>query len=242
MKNTLAVLMTSALCLGATSTPHAEPALTWGVSAGMNRYTEAQMKLAGPELGLHARAANVFKTSNVQLESDILIGKQNYTSEPSGDMSNVGNLETRWRIMGEIAPQLGFSAGLALHTLHNDMRGVSSTGFNGYQRSATQYWLPIRWTPGDQWEYELGILLTGKHKSSLSEASTQYSDINNAQKRGTYLQAGVALGLPNGDTLKPFFRYTHLSASEAVTMGGKDWIEPNNHRVQAGVIWQFASP
>jgi len=25
-------------------------------------------------------------------------------------------------------------------------------------------------------------------------------------------------------------------------MGGKNWTEPNNRRLQAGVIWQFVSP
>ena len=162
-------------------------------------------------------------------------------------MRNVGNVETRWRVLGEIAPDTGWSTGLALHTLWNDLQGIatdsSGNTYNGYQRSARQVWLPIRWTPTQASSFELGTLITGKHTSALSQADpAAYTDITNKQKRGTYLQASVALGLPNGESLSPFVRVTHLATSDVVAMGGKNWTEPNNHRVQTGVIWQFVSP
>lgn len=247
MKNTSLATITIALCLNTTSVALAEPTVTWGLSAGMNKYTEANMKLVGPELGLHVRAADVFPNTNWLLEADVLLGKQNYTSTSTGSMRGVGNLETRWRVVGEIFPDSGWSTGLALHTLWNDLQGIATDGngqtYNGYQRSAQQVWLPIRWTPGDAWTYELGALINGKHTSALSQADpAAYSDITNTQKRGTYLQASVSLGLSNGDRLSPFVRITQLSTSDMISMGGKNWTEPNNHRLQTGVIWQFVSP
>jgi hypothetical protein len=175
---------------------------------------------------------DVFPNTNWVLEGDVLLGRQNYTSTSTGSMRNVGNVETRWRVMGEIATDTGWSTGLAVHTLWNDLQGIAtdSSGqtFNGYQRAST---------------FELGTLITGKHTSALSQADpAAYTDITNKQKRGTYLQASVALGLPNGDRLSPFVRLTHLSTSDVVAMGGKNWTEPNNRRLQTGVIWQFVSP
>lgn len=236
-----------ALFLFNASAAHAQASVTWGMSAGWNRYTEANMALRGPELGLHARVESLFPKAPVDLEADVLLGRQNYTSTSTGSMRNVGNVETRWRILGDILEGSGLSTGLAFHTLWNDLQGVATDGsgqtFSGYQRSAQQWWLPLRWQPADGWTYEIGSLLRGKHSSALSQASPgTYSDITNRQSHGTYLQASVSLGLPNGDRLSPFVRFTHLSTSDVVNMGGKNWTEPNNHRLQTGVVWQFVSP
>lgn len=247
MKYTSLATLTIALCMSISSVAQAQSTVTWGISASKNKYTEAEMKLTGPELGLHARAVNVFPNTNWVLEGDVLLGRQNYSSTKTGSMRNVGNVETRWRVLGEIAPDTGWSTGLALHTLWNDLQGVatdsSGNTYSGYQRSARQVWLPIRWTPTQTSSVEVGSLISGKHTSALSQADpVAYTDITNKQKSGTYLQASIALGLPNGDSLSPFVRVTHLATSDEVTMGGKKWTEPNNHRVQTGVIWQFVSP
>lgn len=246
MKNIFAAWMTSVLSLCATFGAHAQAVMTWGWSAGMNRYTEAHMKLSGPELGLHVRATDVFPVTRLELEGDVLLGKQNYSSPISGSMKGVGNLETRWRVLGEIVPDSGWRSGLAFHTLWNDLRGSTTVSSGqphaGYVRSSEQFWLPLRWNPSSHWELELGRLITGKHSSALSQASTSYNDITNKQKNGSYFQTSVSMGLSNGDRLIPFVRYTHLSTSDIVTMAGDGWIEPNNHRLQTGVIWQFVSP
>jgi hypothetical protein len=64
----------------------------------------------------------------------------------------------------------------------------------------------------------------------------------NTQHRGQYAKVTVNLTLENGDTLKPFLRYTHLGDSNSVVMNGQSWMEPESHRWQAGVIWKFAAP
>jgi hypothetical protein len=247
MKHSSLATITIGLCLHLASGAHAQSTVTWGVSAGMNKYTEANMKLVGPEIGLHARGVNVFPNTNWVLEGDVLLGRQNYTSTSTGSMRNVGNVETRWRVLGEVVSDSGWSSGLALHTLWNDLQGIATDSngkkYSGYQRTAQQVWLPVRWTPTQASSLELGTLISGKHTSALSQAKPgTYTDITNKQKSGTYLQASVDLGLPNGDRLSPFVRYTHLSASDVVTMANEPWIEPNNHRLQTGVIWQFVSP
>jgi hypothetical protein len=184
---------------------------------------------------------------SAQLEGDIFLGQQKYTSQSSGSMNGVTNLETRWRALWPVMSDIqeGLSAGLALHTLWNDLRGTTTfqgTTYGGYQRSASQLWLPMRWRIDDMWELDAGLLIFGRHTSKLSEVNTSYQDIVNTQHRGQYAQVAMNVALSNGESLKPFVRYTHLADSNTVAMGGKYWIEPESHRWQIGMVWEFATP
>lgn len=216
----------------------------------MNDYKEPDlMQLKGPEVGLHSRVTHWANMPNAQFEGDILLGTQKYASVNSGSMSGVSNLETRWRalvpIFSDVPTNQGFFAGLALHTLWNDLRGTSTFNgktYGGYQRSAAQLWLPLRWASGDVWELDAGLLIYGRHTSKLSEVNRSYSDIVNTQRRGHYVQVAMNLGLSNGDSIKPFVRYTHLADSNTVTMGGYYWLEPESVRWQVGAVWEFSTP
>lgn len=226
-----------------------EPArIQWGASGGINQYKEpGLMQLKGAELGLHARVTRWADMPSAQLEGDIFLGQQKYTSQSSGSMNGVTNLETRWRALWPVMPDIqeGLSAGLAWHTLWNDLRGTTTfqgTTYGGYQRSASQLWLPMRWHIDDMWELDAGLLIFGRHTSKLSEVSTSYQDIVNTQRRGQYAQVAMNVTLSNGESLKPFVRYTHLADSNTVAMGGKYWIEPESHRWQIGMVWEFATP
>ncbi|BDU56490.1 hypothetical protein [Limnohabitans sp. TEGF004] len=220
----------------------------WGASGGINQYKEpGLMQLKGPELGLHARVTPWADMPSAQLEGDIFLGQQKYTSQSSGSMNGVTNLETRWRALWPVMSDIqeGLSAGLALHTLWNDLRGTTTfqgTTYGGYQRSASQLWLPMRWRIDDMWELDAGLLIFGRHTSKLSEVNTSYQDIVNTQHRGQYAQVAMNVALSNGESLKPFVRYTHLADSNTVAMGGKYWIEPESHRWQIGMVWEFATP
>ena len=247
----LSILAT--LATGPSWAQASEPAsarIQWGVSGGINQYKEPDfMQLKGPEVGLHARVTGWANMPNTQLEGDILLGKQKYSSEKSGSMSGVTNLETRWRalwpMLKDTPTEEGFSAGVALHTLWNDLRGNTTfqgTTYGGYQRSAAQLWLPVRWSSGEVWELDAGLLLYGRHTSKLSEVNRSYSDIVNTQRRGQYAQVAMNVVLNNGDSLKPFVRYTHLADSNTVAMGGKYWVEPESQRWQIGAVWEFAAP
>jgi hypothetical protein len=229
------------------TTEHETSRVKWGVSAGVNRYVEPDiMRLVGPEGGLHSRITHWEKIPNAHFEGDILLGRQKYTSQSSGSINGVTNLETRWRAMlplfSDSPTNEGFFAGVALHTLWNDLRGTSTFNgqtFGGYERSARQLWLPLRWSSGDMWDVDGGLLIYGRHTSMLSQVNSNYTDITNTQRRGQYAQVTMNVKLNNGDNLKPFVRYTHLADSNTVAMGGKKWIEPESNRWQIGAVWEF---
>lgn len=227
-----------------------EAHIRWGASGGMNHYEEPDlMQLKGPELGIHARVTDWAEMPHTQFEGDFLFGRQKYTSVSSGNLSGVTNIETRWRALAPVFSDTptneGFFAGLALHTLWNDLRGTSTFNgktYGGYQRSAAQLWLPLRWASGDVWQLDAGLLIYGRHASKLSEVNRSYSDIVNTQRRGHYAQVSMNVDLPKGDVIKPFIRYTHLADSNTVAMGGFYWLEPESERWQIGAVWEFSAP
>jgi hypothetical protein len=249
MTTSTQLLRMAALCVCAfsasawsQSTAESETQVKWGISGGFNRYTEPNlMQLQGPEAGLHFQISNMRDLENMQLEGDILLGAQKYTSTKSGTMTGVPNLENRYRALVSVykddATGEGFYAGVALHTLWNNLR--QSPG--GYERTASQIWLPVRWHSADAWDLDAGLLLYGRHTSKLSQAVIGYTDVVNTQRKGQYVQFTGEVPLENGDTLKPFVRYTHLADSDRVVMGGYYWVEPESHRWQIGAVWEFNS-
>ena len=217
--------------------------MKWGVSAGWNQYKEPSlMQLSGPEAGLHGQ---ITTANSLQFEGEMLFGKQRYDSAGSGSMSNVGNIQSYWRVLTPVLGdhRNGLSVGLAYHTLWNDLRGTSTyngTNYGGYQRIARQLWLPTRWNINNMWQLDAGMLVYGQHTSNLSEVNSTYSDVTNTQRHGHYMQASVALPLDAMNSLTPYVRYTHLADSNTVVMGGKGWYEPASDRWQVGVTWEFA--
>ena len=233
-------------------------AVNWGMSGGVNHYEEPDlMQLKGPELGIHARVNHWANMPTAQFEADVLLGKQKYTSAGSGSMNGVTNLETRWRalvpLFGDTTTESGWLTGLALHTLWNDLRGTTTfqgTTYGGYQREAAQLWLPLRWSSGDMWEVDAGLLIYGRHTSKLSEVGSSYSDAVNTQRNGQYAQLAMKIKLQDGDLVKPFIRYTHLGDSNTVIVRGPQnncpnslctATEPMSNRWQIGAVWEFSA-
>jgi hypothetical protein len=200
-----------------------KPVIQLGIGAGVNQYKEPSlMQLQGPELGLHARAYNFTAMPRLQLEGDVFLGQQRYTSTKTGSMDGVPNIQTHWRallpVFANTGHQQGLYAGLGVHTLWNDLRGRTTTNSGGYERIATQLWLPVRWV-SHFWEVEAGVLLYGRHTSKLSQAKL------NLQMDGRH-------------TLSPYVRYTGLGVSDVVNR----IYEPASERWQVGVTWQFTTP
>ena len=233
-------------------------AVNWGMSGGVNHYEEPNlMQLKGPELGIHTRVNHWANMPTAQFEADVLLGKQKYTSAGSGSMNGVTNLETRWRalvpLFGDTTTESGWLTGLALHTLWNDLRGTTTfqgTTYGGYQREAAQLWLPLRWSSGDMWEVDAGLLIYGRHTSKLSEVGSSYSDAVNTQRNGQYAQLAMKIKLQDGDLVKPFIRYTHLGDSNTVIVRGPQnncpnslctATEPMSNRGQIGAVWEFSA-
>ena len=101
----------------------------WQLSAGWQDYSEPQMNLKGPELGVHWQSRT---WGQYTLESEAQLGLQNYSSVPSGRLDSVLNIDTRWRALRASTAQPQWQVGLALHTHANFLRGTTSLGYGGY--------------------------------------------------------------------------------------------------------------
>jgi hypothetical protein len=233
----------------------AGPLLQWSTSAGYNHYREPSidMDLQGPELGLHLRVSQLPRMPRWQAEADVLGSLQRYDS-PSGRLKNVENLETRWRLLYQIWPQgdQGLFVGPAVHTLHNDLRGITDRGAAGYQRETLGVWLALQWRQPlsadgalsslTNLQVDAGSLLRARHNSYLSQANRSYPDIGNTQRKGFYVQAKLGFKAENL-LLQPYFRYTHLNDSDVTTValtgstltGTLTGIEPASQRWQVGL-------
>ena len=213
----------------------------WQLSAGWQDYSEPQMNLKGPELGLHWQSRS---WGPYALEADAHVGLQNYSSAASGQLDQVLNVDTRWRTLRASTAQPQWQYGLALHTHANFLRGTTSLGFGGYDRLSTQVWLPVRWQSlGDQrWAIDAGLLLWGEHVSRLSQTDSTLQDVTNTQRKGAYFQISQKLHTRRGE-LEPYARWTWVDDSDVqmMTLAGqtRGAYEPQNNRLQLGVKWRF---
>ncbi len=213
----------------------------WQVSAGWQNYSEPQMNLKGPELGLHWQSRHL-KAST--LEADVHVGLQNYSSALSGQLDSVLNVDTRWRALRTLTTQPQWQYGLALHTHSNFLRGTTTLGFGGYDRLSTQVWLPLRWqSVGNQpWAMDAGWLLWGEHVSRLSQVNSNLQDVTNTQRRGIYLQVSQKMSTSRS-VIEPYARWTRVDVSDIRTVMIDGQIrgayEPQNNRMNLGVKWHF---
>jgi len=214
----------------------------WQLSTGWQDYSEPQMILKGPELGVHWQSQ---KLGPYTLEADAHLGLQNYSSVPSGRLNSVLNLDTRWRALKVSTAQLQWQYGLALHTHTNFFRGTTSLGFGGYDRLSTQVWLPVRWhsASAQPWAVDAGWLLWGEHVSRLSQVNPRLQDVTNQQRKGVYLQISKNVHTDLGE-MEPYARWTWVDNSDVrwVTVGpgqARGDYEPRNNRLQVGLKWQL---
>jgi hypothetical protein len=232
------------------------PAGLWSYSLGAQRYAEPAMQLVGPEIGLHWRSRPLVGLRQAQLEADALVGLQKYSSDDSGTKKNVPNIETRWRVLwpSHLNPHLSYGLALNTHSNYLNVEGrLTSTGRGGYERQSTQFWLPVRWSDsGENWSafgpvksvrIDAGVLLLGKHFSKLSQVNAKtYTDVNNTQHTGIYLQSQLDYSTASG-MYSPYVRWTWVDDSDKVNglVSGKQGVsnEPINRRLQIGVEWKY---
>lgn len=213
----------------------------WQMSGGWQHYTEPQINLKGPELGVHWRNRNF---AHYRFEADVHLGLQSYSSVQTGRLSPVLNVNTRWRVFKQSTTPSRWRYGLALHTHANFLRGTTSLGFGGYDRLSTQVWLPVRWqSNGDQaWTVDSGWLVWGEHVSRLSQVNASLRDVTNKQRKGAYLSVSKKINASRGE-FEPYVRWTWVDDSniKAVTLSGqaRGAYEPQNTRLQVGVKWRF---
>lgn len=207
------------------------------LNVAWQHYSEQQMSLKGPELGVHWQ--RVHSELNT-LEVDAVLGLQKYSSTQSGRLNQLLNLDTRWQFLrtSELTPHWHF--GIALHTHSNFFRGNTSLGFGGYDRLSTQLWLPVRWqqTGNHNMSVGAGLLLMGEHISRLSQLNSSFQDVTNKQTKGVYLQFNKKMNSSHGE-LEPYLRWTWVDNSDVRSLnlkGQKEGaFEPSNNRIQLGV-------
>jgi hypothetical protein len=213
----------------------------WQLSAGWQDYSEPQMNLKGPELGLHWQSRPL---GAYTLEAEAHVGLQNYSSPQSGRLDSVLNLDTRWRALRALTSQPQWQFGLAVHTHTNFLRGTTNLGYGGYDRLSTQVWLPVRWQSlGDpRWTVDAGGLLWGEHESHLSQVNTSLQDVTNTQRKGAYVQIGQKRHTSRGE-LEPYARWTWVDDSDVrgVMVAGqvRGAYEPRHNRLQLGLKWRL---
>lgn len=165
-------------------------------------------------------------------------GQVDYSSKSSGSMSGKDDWYGEARaLFGRDLNMGGYYlapyAGLGFRQLHNDLRGSSSTGNNGYRRVNTLWVLPLGVTHKIalagrsqlHTSLEYVPLLAGRQESRRSDASPFLSDVQLRQKAGHGLKLQV---IWQGDTwsLGPVLSYWRIRQSE--TAGSPATFEPNN--------------
>ena len=213
----------------------------WQLSAGWQDYSEPQMNLTGPELGVHWQSRN---WGQYTLEAEAQLGLQNYSSVPSGRLDSVLNVDTRWQALRASTAQPQWQYGLALHTHSNFLRGTTSLGFGGYDRLSTQVWLPVRWRSDSTqpWMVDAGWLLWGEHLSRLSQVNNRFQDVTNQQRKGAYFQISKEIHTDLGE-MQPYARWTWVDKSdvhwESLVGFDRGTYEPRNNRLQVGLKWRI---
>jgi hypothetical protein len=214
----------------------------WQLSAGWQDYSERQMKLKGPELGVHWQSQRM---GSYTLEADAQLGLQDYSSVPSGRLNSVLNLDTYWRALRASKALPKWQYGLAVHSHANFLRGTTSLGFGGYDRLSTQLWLPVRWhsASAETWAMDAGWLLWAEHVSRLSQVNTSLQDVTNRQRKGAYLQISKKVNTDLGE-MEPYARWAWVDDSDVrwVTVAPgveRGTYEPQNNRLQVGLKWRI---
>lgn len=134
-------------------------------------------------------------------------GKVDYTSSGSGDLNSIDDYLFEIRALGgyelkisdtfNITPFLGFG----YRYLRDDTSGMrTTTGARGYLRESNYYYSPIGvgflfiidkgWSIDTILEYD--YFWQGKQKNHLSNAFSNFNDLENTQNRGYGLRASMA--------------------------------------------------
>lgn len=225
-----------------------------GLSFGYYGYQEpGVMTLRGAKIGLELRTTREL-VSGPFIRGDLryAFGTVDYTSDGSGSADGLQDwyLEARG-LIGKAIPfnhsVYALYTGLGYRHLFNDARGISSTGFAGYRRESTYFYLPIgvihRSLLNDQARLvstlEYDRLLSGKQVSRLNDAGLGYEDISNDQSRGYGLKLSVIYERDDW-ALGPYFYYWNIDQSDTSLLYqngvpvGIGW-EPKNDTVEFGL-------
>ena len=219
-----------------------------GVTVSSYKYTEpSNMSIKATKIGIEysgtwARNSEWFALARLRYAN----GNGDYSSVGTGTMSD--RPDWYYEIKGAVGRDFLFGdyslspyVGLGYRYLFNDLRGLSSTGNQGYRRESNYFTLPIgvmhRMNLSDQAQLlttlEYDQLIRGRQESKLSDISPPGPDASNTQRRGYGLQLS-AMYQTSRWSVGPYLLVWRLGESErnAVT-------EPKNDTSEFGVRSAF---
>ena len=134
-------------------------------------------------------------------------------------------------------------AGVGFRYLHNDLRGVTSTGALGYRRRSQYFYLPVglglriplagAWVMAPQIEYD--AFARGRQRSYLSDASPAYSNATNEQGHGRGVRAQLSFEGPRW-AFSLWSHYWKIKISDIQPVApGLGVLEPANTTHETGV-------
>lgn len=138
-------------------------------------------------------------------------------------------------------------AGLGYRFLHNDLRGVSSTGARGYRRKSRYYYIPVgvalRFPMGAGWvlapKIEYDAFAHGKQRSYLGDTGLGYNAVTNLQRRGRGARGELAFEGPRW-SLGLWSHYWKIEDSDIQPIGlGQFGLEPANTTRESGLEVRF---
>lgn len=218
------------------------PAPTWSLGLAWFRYSEADMKLQGPELTWGVQHDLQQPGWPDRLEADLGMGSLRYTSQDSGSLSRLPLLHGRASVLWRLTPSSQLRAGLQLEATWTDLRGTTSTGDSGYERLNTKAWLVLHCDHPGHARTEVGLLLRGRQQTFLSQVPVEprLPDITNTQTQGVYLayrHSPIGSSEAGAHGLRPWIRYTQVSASDQVSV--YRWYEPRNRSLSLGLEYSW---
>jgi hypothetical protein len=198
-----------------------------------------------------------------------LSGATHYSSSNTGTMDGFPNwyIDTRALFGRNLFAEdlvLAPYTGVGYRYLHNDMRGKSTTGANGYRRKSNYLYVPLGLINKLELTgqskliitMELDGLILGKQITHLSDAGGYYEDFNSKQKSG-YGGRLNFMYQQNNWSIGPYLVYWHVGDSECALgpmyCSQKDaesrkygckqegewvsaiWLEPKSYTIEAGL-------
>jgi hypothetical protein len=237
----------------------AKPVQTWELGAELSgiAYKEpGVMKQDGVMYGIAGAWTKHYDGSMLKAEARFSYGQVDY--ENSGTLDDIDDFMLEFRMLGGKELPVSKSstitayAGFGYRYLRDDMSGrTTSTGAAGYVRESNYYYIPIGvealtrleqgWSLGAVLEYDL--FLWGKQVSYLSDANSNFSDIENDQNDGYGWRGSIKLrkkGRGKEYVIEPFIRYWDIEQSESqdVFYNGVLWgygYEPKNNSRELGI-------
>lgn len=240
--------------------PKTVTSLELGGQASFYHYHEKDLgvKLQGPQGGVQVVATGAIGSQwFVRGDGKFTAGSLDYKGSGENDDNPNYTAEARLTIGRDfLTRNFGISpyVGIGYRFLHSDDRGITTTGYYGYQRDSHYLFLPIGVQPrvqfpnGDRLTLtaEYDPLLQGWQYSYLSDIYYGFPDLSNKQKAGYGLR-GDLMYQRDKWSFGPYVNYWNINQSDYACGSNHDattiytfcGVEPHNHTVEYGLQFRY---